>query len=229
MHGAHVALGATFRDDGEWRIPEAYTSPREEARAALAAVGLADASACGKLQVRGQAAGALIAELAGIAPVAPGAAARVRLGGAEALACRLAPDELLVLTRPGDTAAVADRLEAAAAGAGCAHVADLTAGLAALDVVGPSAPRLLAKVVPLDLSRLPPLGVVQGTLARVPAVLIRLERPTVPAFRALVGRECGAFVWDALVGAGRELGLVPLGAAARALLEDADPLGERGR
>ncbi|HEV8674224.1 MAG TPA: hypothetical protein VGX21_09260 [Methylomirabilota bacterium] len=220
LHEAHRALGATFRDDGDWRVPDAYTTPAEEAARARAAVGLADTSAGGKLSVRGDAVETLVAKLGGTAPLAVGAAARLGVNGATVLVCRLAADELLVLTAVVDAAAVAAVLARAAASAGCAHLTDLTSGLAAVDLIGPRAPALLAKLSPLEVAPVPPLGVVQGELARVHAILIRLDRPPGPAFRALVAREHGAFVWEALVDAGDDLGVVPIGAAARTLLDE---------
>lgn len=221
MHHAHLAHGATFRDTSGWRIPDTFTAPDDEIARALSGVGLADTSAAGKLHARGERAAALLDRSIGGAPPPPGRAARVTLGGAEGLACRLAEDELLVLTAPADARAIREHLVAAAAGAGCAHVTDLTSGFAAVDVLGPGASSLLARVAPLDLSAttVPPLGLVQGELARARAILIRLDRSRVPAFRALVPREYGAHVWEALADAGRDLGLVLVGAAARARLD----------
>lgn len=224
MQAAHVALGASFTEigteTGEWRVPVAYgASPEEEVRRARAGVGLADASACGKIEVRGDQVPALLAKPGGLTALPAGSARRAGLGGADVLAARLAPDQLLVLTRPADTTTVTRLLAEAVDGLGCGHLWDLSAGFAAVDLVGPHVPRLLARLVPLDLGAVPPLGVVQGGLARVPAILIRLDRPGLPLVRALVGRECGAFVWEALVEAGHDLGLVPVGATARALLD----------
>lgn len=232
IHHAHLIHGATFRDAGDWRVPDAFTSPEDEVARALAGVGLADVSAAGKLHVRGATAAALVDRAAGNAPPPPGRAARVLLGGAEALVCRLADDELLVLTPLADTDVVRDRLARTAASAGCAHVTDLTSGFAAVDVLGPAAPSLLARVAPLDLSAaaVPPLGVVQGEVACVRAILIRLDRARAPAFRALVPREYGAHTWEALAHAGRDLGLVLVGAAARARLDaPLSPTGGEGR
>ncbi|MGH7267420.1 MAG: hypothetical protein ACREMB_21580 [Candidatus Rokuibacteriota bacterium] len=221
MYEAHVALGARFTDDGDWRVPDAYTSPAVEAERSLAGVGLADTSACGKLVVRGEAIDALLAKLAATDGLAVGTAVRGRVDGGGVLAARLASDELLVLTSVAETPAVTEALEVAAAGVGCAHVTDLTSGMAVLDLIGPRVDALLAKVVPLDLSpaAVAPLAVVQGALAGVPAILIRLDPMSAFAFRVLVPRESGAFVWEALSDAGRELGLVPVGAAARVRLE----------
>jgi glycine cleavage system aminomethyltransferase T len=224
MQAAHVALGASFDEvdtpDGAWRVPAAYgSSPEEEAGRARAAAGIADVSAWAKIEARGDALPALLGRLTGLPSLAPGAARPVALDGAAVLACRLGGDQLVVLARPADAAPLARGLAAAAGGLGCLHLTDLTSALAALDLLGARLPQLLARLVPLDLDAVPPLGVVQGPLARVPAVLIRLDRPGLPMVRALVGREYGAFVWSAVVEAGHDLGLQPVGAAARALLD----------
>lgn len=227
MYHAHRALGATFRDDGDWRVPDVYTAPRDEAAKARAGVGLADMSACGKLSVRGEAVEGVLAKVAGVERMGVAMAERVRVDGARVLAARLADDELLFLVPVAETAAVAEVLGKAAGGLGCAHVTDLTGGLAVVDLIGPRAFELLARLSPLDLAAVPVLAVVPGELARVHATLIRLDRPPSPAFRAVVAREYGAFVWDALAEAGRDLDLTPVGAAARALLEE-DSLASLG-
>jgi aminomethyltransferase len=219
MYEAHRALGATFRDDGDWRVPERYGSPADEVSRALAAVGLADASACGKLCVRGEAIDAVLTKAAAIERFAAGAAERVLVEGVRVLALRPVPDELLLLSPPAAAEAVRDAIAGAAAGLGCAHLTDVTSALAVVDLLGPRAPELLARLSPLDLGLVPVLGVVQGEMARVHATVARLDRPAVPTFRLLVAREYGASAWEALHEAGHDLGLIPVGADARGRLD----------
>ncbi len=219
MYRLQAALGARFRDDSGWKVADAYSSAADEVRAARVGVGLADVSAGGKIRVRGDAVDAVMAKATGGGAPGPGRAARVRLDGAGALLCRLAPDELLVLTSAGDATAVWGLLTRATDGAGCAHVTDVAASFAAVDVLGPSGPRLLARFSPLDLSAaVEPLTLLLGEVAGVWAVVIGLDRLSLPAFRLMVPREYGESVWMALVEGGRDLGLVPVGAAAHALL-----------
>ena len=214
MYHAHLTLGARFSEDHGWTVAEAYTSPDDEEARSRSGVALADVSAGGKLSVRGLGVDALIPNVAGVSAPAARTARRVLLDGAEALVCRRAPDELLLLTSAADEAAVKKQLSRAGEAVGCAHVTDLTSGLAAVDLIGPAAPRLLARLSPLDLSPVEPLGVVQGEVARVPATVIRLDHPDLPAFRLLLSREYGEFCWNTLAEAGEDLGLVPVGAAA---------------
>lgn len=220
MYRSHVALGARFREEAAWAIADAYTSPEGEVRAALAGVGLADVSAATKLGVRGEDVTAVVEKVTGQEAPPAGRALRARVDGAEALVSRLAPDEVLVLTAARHHEMAAELLTRTSGATRCAHVTDLTSTFAAIDVLGPRTLALLEKLVPLDLGHaaVPPLGVVQGELARVQAILLRLDHAEFPAFRALVPRECGAFVWEALCEAGHDLGLTPVGAAGHALL-----------
>ena len=213
MYRVQEALGARFKDDAGFRVADVYTSVDDEVARARNGVGLCDASACGKLGVRGDAVESLGVKLAGRPVPAVGHASRERVNGASVLVCRRAADELLLLTPPHEIAAVADVLARVVEGA-CAHVTDLTSAFAVVDLIGANLGALRERLVALELSAVPMLGVVQGDLARVHAVMLRLDHPTLPAFRVLVPREYGDFVWRTLTDAGHDLGLTPVGAAA---------------
>jgi glycine cleavage system aminomethyltransferase T len=218
MYRAHLVLGARFVEDHGWLVADAFTSPRDEEARARGAVGLADVSAGAKLSVRGSGLDALITKVANVAAPATRSALRIHLGGPEALVGRRAPDELLVLADPASAEMVGRQFLHAVAGVGCAHVTDLSSGLAAIDLIGPATARLLARVSPLDLVRVGPLTLVQGQVARVPAAVLHLGQPELPVVRILFGRELGEFVWNALADAGQNLGLVRIGASAHRLL-----------
>jgi heterotetrameric sarcosine oxidase gamma subunit len=218
MYRAQVALRARFRTADGWTVAEAFTSPEDEARGAGATVGLVDVSAGTRVGIRGEEAAALLAKLIGQPAPGPGEAVRARLNGTGVLVCRLASDEALVLA--GTAAEMVSDLLADSAGAvSCAHVTDLTAAFAVLEIVGPRARALLEKLVPLDLApgATVPLTVLQTELSHVRAILIRLDH-ALPAYWLLVPRECGEFVWDVVRGAGHDLDLVLVGATAHARL-----------
>jgi heterotetrameric sarcosine oxidase gamma subunit len=217
MYRVQEAIGARFKDDAGWRVADVYTSIDDEVERARSGVGLCDVSACGKLGVRGEAVESLGVKLTGAPVPAVGLAARERMNGASVLVCRRAADELLLLTPPRDLSTVADVVATAVEG-GCAHVTDLTAAFAVVDLIGDRLDALLERLVTLDLTTVPVLGVAQGDLARVHAIMLRLDHPAVPGFRILVPREYGDFVWRTLTDAGHDLGLTPVGAAAHARL-----------
>lgn len=220
MSRAAAALGARFTEQAGWKVADVYTVVEDEIAGARAGVGLADTSACGKVVVRGADVDAVVAKLAGRHPPAPGQASRERIDGANVLACRRVADEMLLLTGPADGEAVAAVVTRASETVGCAHVTDVTSGFAVVDLVGPRAGALLERLVPVDLSAsaVPPLGVVQAELARVHAIVMRLDHATLAAFRVLVAREYGEFLWHTLLDAGHDLGLTLVGATALARL-----------
>ncbi len=220
LYRKHLALGAKFREEGMWRWPETFTAPEAEVQHVRAGVGLADLSPLGKLDLKGHALDPVLEALAGAPAPAVHAISRLSLrAGPACLCCRLARDELLLLTAPSELEAVTHALYASP-GPGCAHVTDLTSALAVLDLVGPKAPEVLSKVLALDLrpAVFPASALTQGGLAGVHAIVLRLDLGTTLGYRLLVGREVAEFVWDVLWDAGAECGLVPFGATAHALL-----------
>jgi glycine cleavage system aminomethyltransferase T len=218
MYRAQQAAGARFADNAGWRVADVYTSTDAELSRAREGVAISDASACGKLGFRGEAIESVAMKLTGRTAPPIGRAARERVSEAPVLACRLAADEMLLLTSAVEHAAVAAVLAGTVEAAGCLHVTDLTSAFAVVDLMGPALPTLLERLVTVDLTALPPLGVAQGELARVHAIMVRLDEPTLPVLRVLVPRESGDFVWRTLAGAGSDLGLAPVGAAAHARL-----------
>jgi glycine cleavage system aminomethyltransferase T len=218
MYRAQRDAGARFTDDAGWRVAEVYSSTEDEMARARSGAGLGDASAGGKLALRGETIDALGMKLTGRALPVVGRASRERLNGASVLLCRLAADEVMMLTAAGEHPVVVDVLAGAVQSAGCVHLTDLTAAFAAVDVIGPRLGALFERLVAVDLSAVPVLGVVQCELARVHAIIVRLEHPTLPVFRVLIPREYGDFVWHTLREAGHDLGLTPIGRAAHARL-----------
>lgn len=218
MYRAQLVAGARFTENAGWRVADVYTASEDEAAGARAGIGLSDVSASGKLGLRGEALDPLGIKLMGRALPPVGRASWERVNGASALVCRRAADEVLLLTAAGEHAPVAEVLARTVEGAGCVHLTDLTAAFAAVDLIGPAVGRLFERVVAVDLSPVPPLGVVQCELAHAHAIVIRLDHPALPAFRVLVPRELGDFVWHTLTETGHDLGLTPVGAAAWARL-----------
>lgn len=217
MYRVQEALGARFKDDAGWRVADVYTSVDDEIARARSGIGLYDASAGGKLIVRGDAVEGWGSKLLGNALPGVGRAAWEKMNGASVLVCRRNTDELLVLTPPREAEAVATALASAADGAGCVHVMSESPAYSMVNLIsdmGGQLGRLLERVVAVDLSAVPPLGLAQCDVARVHATLVRLDHPQLRAVSVLVGREHGDFLWRTLTDAGRDLGLTPIGAAA---------------
>lgn len=206
--------GARFEGRSGWRVPTDFGSPAEEEEACLRGVGVADRTAIGKFELQGRPE-ALAAMLDGLLPDGPPPSGETaRLEGA--LLWRSSPDRALAVCEP----AAGDRLRTVLRNAcegsnGCALV-ELTAGLAAVELRGPRAGELLERLTAIDVraASLPAGAVRAGTVAEVPAILLRLEPD---AFLILVGAPEAPDAWEIILDAGAPLGLRPVGEGARAL------------
>lgn len=205
VHRSHLALGARWVEEGEWRLPESFAAPEIEARQVKEAVGLQDVSESGKLDLKGREVEWLVAGL-----------------GPERLSVlRLTPEHLLLLTPAGLQTEIAEALFRALSGAQrCAHVTDVTGALSAFAVVGPKARELLARLTSLDLRPhvFPDGACAQGGLANVHSIVLREDWGSLPAYRLLLQRELAEYAWGAIREAGASFGLIPFGLAAERLL-----------
>lgn len=213
-------LGAQFVDLAGWRFPGAYAAPQEEIDAVRAGCGLADVTPHGKIQIEGMEAAAVLKDAFGAVPEAIGGHASVETGHLY----RLRNDVFYLSTPPGQETAALDRLQAARGGRFVA-LTDLTHGLADIRLIGPKAPLVLSKLCGLDFhpQAFPDLSARQTSLARTRQLILRRDfgQPpnSLPAYTLIGARSLAAFVWEALMEAGREFGLRPVGVTALRELE----------
>ena len=193
---ALAAGGQTEPRDG-WEVATSFGDPGAEADACAAAVGFADSSQLGKLELQG--APARLDQLVGT--FEPGAARRQGGGWI----CPVAPGTRLLLRDPG-AGEWGSELGVDPAVRGC----DLSAVLAALTVVGPRARDLFARFCALDLreASLPPHGFRPGSVARTPGYLLREDADR---FLVLVGAAYAEYVWEVVADAAAALGGRPVG------------------
>ncbi len=228
LHATHQVLGAQFVSQAGWQVPKTYTSPEDEVRTIRERVGLADASSLGKLVVKGNAAPGLLAEVFDVTPAAPGhgsqAVLQEKFGpslGSSYIA-RLAPDEFLIITSPGDEDNAARHIERQRAARNLfVTVVNQTSGLAGLTVAGPYSRELLGKLCaqPLSPRDFPNHRVAQNSLAMVHTIIVRNDLGNLAAFELYVERPYAEYVWASLMDAGHEFGIIPFGCGAKELLE----------
>ena len=224
MYAKHLGLGAVMADAAGWRLPARYTSAAEEIERLRQGVGISDVSSVGKISVQGERVDWLMSTtLDDVDAPDVGVARRGQLSDGSApggvLLARLTHDEVLVLTDPGEGGAVSGSLTRTADG--CVHVVDVTSALAGVRIVGPLAGRLLAAVSELDTSpgAFPDMCCAQTRLAEVHGTLVRHDVAGLPSYDLYIGREYGEYMWDALMEAGEEHGIVPVGTEAMAFLK----------
>jgi glycine cleavage system aminomethyltransferase T len=200
MEPGTVAAGATIENRDGWNVATAF--PDEER--ASTTVGFADVSHLGKIEVQGDVAAITGHELElGRALRAEGA-----------WWCPYSAQRAVVLSSPGDTAALRDRLHASAAGAnGLASVIDTTTSQGAMTIFGPLARETFARFTAIDLRPevTPPLAFRPGSVARTGGAIL-CEAPD--RYLMLFGAALGQYVWTVVADAAGHLGGAPVGVDA---------------
>ena len=198
-----------------WEVPELYTDTGKEVEGVHAAAGLCDISPVGKLVIEGPRLGSFISRAFSGATLAIGHAQRqVLLGWAGTLVdyvllCRPAEDRLLAMTAASKAGTVAEVLERYLPdGAG---LRDATQELAAIAVMGPSSADVLAGLGGTDLYAIPDMSTIEVAATGTPVTLLRADIRGQQCFQFYVGSARAELLWDAILDAGRDHGVAPVG------------------
>jgi heterotetrameric sarcosine oxidase alpha subunit len=236
MHDWHLAHGATMYSAGLWHRTMIYGLPGEtveqayvrEAKTTREAAGIADVSTLGKIMVQGpDAAGFLDHVYTNTFSTLPVGKARYGLMLREdglvlddGTTWRLGEQDFLMTTTTANAGKVMQHLE---------YLLDVvwpelkvqltsvTDQWAGASIAGPSARTILQTVVTgtgVDNETLPFMGIVYGEISGAPVMICRLSFSGELAYEVYSGAGHGTHVWEALIKAGKPLGLVPYGLEA---------------
>ncbi|GAA3179801.1 MULTISPECIES: glycine cleavage system aminomethyltransferase GcvT [Streptomyces] len=222
LDAVHRALGATMTDFAGWDMPLRYASERDEHIAVRTRAGLFDLSHMGEITVTGpQAADLLDHALVGnIGSVKPGRARYTMIcqedGGIldDLIVYRLGETEYMVVANASNAQTVLDALTARAGGFDAA-IRDDRDAYALLAVQGPASPGILKAVTDADLDGLKYYAGLPGTVAGVSALIARTGYTGEDGFELFVRPDDAAALWEALLAAGKDAGLVPCGLSCR--------------
>jgi sarcosine oxidase subunit alpha len=229
IHGRHRELGATIKWAGDWRRAYDYGDAEAEALAVNQAAGLIDVSTLGKLLVRGPDAGQFLDRLYPnrFSNLAPG---RIRYGVISSDAgrivddgtvCRIDDDTFYVTTTSSGAGAMEEwfswwladwKLDV--------HLTDLTQGLSAVNLAGPRAREIMARVTDLDCSSegFKYLDAKHAAIAGVQCLILRIGFVGEVGYEIHFPAAYGEHVWDELLAAGEEHGLQPFGLEPQRIL-----------
>ncbi|MCJ8505028.1 glycine cleavage system aminomethyltransferase GcvT [Kocuria flava] len=225
LEAAHREAGAVFTDFGGWQMPLKYANDVAEHHAVRRAAGLFDLSHMGEIAVEGpQAAQFLDAALVSrMSALAPGRAKYTLLVDEDGrvlddlITYRLAEDRFLVVPNAANTATALRELRARAEGFDVV-VKDRTEATALVAVQGPAAEDVLLAAGCADPDAVRALryyACVPTEVAGVPALVARTGYTGEDGFELYTAPEHARTVWDALLAAGEDRGVVPAGLAAR--------------
>lgn len=211
------AAGARFEARDGWSVAAAYTSTEQERKGWRTAVGWADTSHLGKIEIQASAddLAAIVERCTGRQSLGLGRGTRA----AEAWWCPLTREKALMMCAPAVLAGLRDRIEeAATAAGGFTGVVEVSTAWAALTVVGPQARETLARFCALDLRPAAmPLGAFRpGSVARTPGAVLREDEDR---FLMVFGWALGQYMWTVVADAARHLGGTPVGVDALDAIE----------
>ena len=216
---AHRERGAEFAVRGGWRVVTGYGATSKESAACRGAVGVADLSFIGKLELQGTPPdmAAIVASLADGAVLEPGGA----VFDDGVWWCPLTAGRVLALTEPETTPTLRDRLTAAVGDADrFASMHELTTALGSNAVVGPLARETFARATALDMrpAEFGEAAFAPVSVARTSGMILRQGGDR---FLHLFGAGFADYVWTVFTDAARSLGGRAVGTEALgAILDD---------
>jgi len=229
IHGCHRDLGATIKWAGDWRRAYDYGDPEGEALGVHRAAGLIDVSTLGKLLVRGSQAGEFLDRLYPnrLSNLKPG---RVRYGVLATDAGRIMDDGTI-----GRIDEDTFYVTTTSSGAGAVEqwfswwladwkldvqLSDVTQALCAVNLAGPRAREILARLTDADCSpeAFAYLDSRQARVAGVPALLMRIGFVGELGYEIHFPAAYGEDVWNAILIAGEAEGIRPFGLEPQRIL-----------
>jgi len=235
MHHRHVEAGARMLQAGAWYRPAFYGDEPEQAIAeevlqVRGGVGLIDVSTLGGIGVRGPDAAEFLNRVYTFA-YAKQLAGTVRYAlmtneaGVvidDGVVCRLEEQNFYVTATTGGVDAVYRKmLQWNAQWRLQVTLLNLTNAYAGVNLAGPLSREVLEPLcdgIDLDKEAFPYLGVRQGTVAGIPAILLRVGFVGELGYEIHVPQHAGEALWDALMQAGESAGIRPVGIEAQRLL-----------
>ncbi len=237
MHYRHLEAGAQMLHAGAWYRP-AYYGPKESRVDAIRSevsnvrnnVGLVDVSTLGGIEVRGADAGEFLNRIYTFNfAKQPVGRARYALLTNEAgtviddgVACRIHEHHYYVTATTGGVDRVyQSMLKWNAQWRLDVDIANVSSALCGVNIAGPKARRVLEALCPdVDLSAaaFPYMGVREGSVAGLPARLIRVGFVGELGYEIHVPQHFGEALWDALLTAGSEHKIAPFGIEAQRVL-----------
>jgi sarcosine oxidase subunit alpha len=229
MHDRHVAAGAHYRWDGDWRRPHHYTVPEEEVDAVRHRVGLIDVSPLGKFRIKGPQAVELLERLYPnrFSDLAVG---RIRYGAMlndegvildDGAIVRLEDDEFFVTVTTGNSTALERWITWWNADWGLdALVLNVTGAFGAVHLAGPRARGVMGSLTETNVSgeAMPYLTATRMPVADVPSLVLRIGFVGETGYEIHFPSAFGEHVWDAVMEAGRADGIIPFGLEAQRIL-----------
>jgi aminomethyltransferase len=223
LHARHVALGARMVEFAGWDMPVEYSGIVDEHLAVRTRAGLFDVSHMGQIEIAGRDA------LAAVQHVSSNDASRLAIGQAQysalttpegtfvddVLTYRLADDHFMMVVNASniakDFAWIAKHID----GIGDAAAVNTSSRYALIAIQGPAAQHVLQSLTGIPLAEIKYYWFTTGEVAGVAGTVSRTGYTGEDGFEVFVPPASAERVWNALLKAGQQAGVVPAGLGAR--------------
>ena len=232
IHEWHLDRNARMLVAGLWLRPEHYGDPAAEVGAVRNSVGLIDVSPLGKFQLTGPAVPDLLERMY-INDWRSLRRGRVRYGIMcddegiildDGVCARVGEESWYMSTTSTGATSVGQWMEwwmqSGWGGDGGVHLVDLTETHAAFNLAGPRSRELLQKLTDRDLSneKLPYMRIRSANITGVPCRVLRLGFTGELSYEIHCPAGFGLYLWEQLMAAGKEFGILPFGIEAQRVL-----------
>ena len=219
LHDRHLALEAKLGDFGGWLMPIECSGTVAEHTAVREAVGVFDVSHLGKVSVQGPGAAEFLNSVFtnDLNRIAPGQAQYTLLcnesGGVidDLIAYLNGPDDVFLIPNASNTAQVVQVLESVVPEG--ISITNQHRDFAVLAVQGPNSAQVIAALgLPYELGY---MSFERGSAVGAEIIVCRTGYTGEHGYELVVPSEFGATLWDVLLDAGADLGMLPCGLGAR--------------
>jgi len=221
LYDRHVSLGARMEPFAGYLMPIRYTGVTEEHNAVRKSVGVFDLTHMGEFRVTGKDAAAFLDFLLTNDSSVPAGKAYYSTmcypdGGIvdDLIVYRIAEEEYLLVVNASNIEKDWAWVNSHAAGYQV-RIANESDDTALVAIQGPCAQEVAAKLTDTDLEAIPYYAHRTGTFAGRQALIARTGYTGEDGFEIYVASRDAVAVWDAVMEAGRDHGIVPVGLGAR--------------
>jgi aminomethyltransferase len=223
LNARHRSLGARMVPFAGWDMPVEYSGIVNEHMAVRTKAGLFDVSHMGEIELAGKDAFAALQKIAtnDVAKLAVGQAQYSALTTPEGtfvddlIVYRQAGDHYLVVVNAGDIEAKYKWIVEHTRDAGDVAVVNSSSRYALLAVQGPAAKGIVQTLTSVDLGAIRYYWFAHGEVAGVRSIISRTGYTGEDGFEIFVPPQSADKVWTAILEAGADAGIVPVGLGAR--------------
>ena len=221
LNTVHRETGAKMVPFGGWDMPVEYAGLISEHLAVREAAGLFDVSHMGELEIDGPGALAFLQRVTAndVAKLTDGRAQYSALPNDrgcpidDVILYRRSAERFLMIVNAANVEKDLEWLQSL--GPSNCELRDVSEAYALLALQGPRSESILQALTPIDLSQLKYYRFSEGEVCGLGALVARTGYTGEDGFELLVAPDKAAELWQALMAAGAEKGLVPVGLGAR--------------